>query len=157
MDKKLSLLICDDDSLILISLSTRLKSLYDVTTANTIEGAEELLDKMKFDLAIIDINFEGQEKTGAFLQDKISRRSPSTGIILHSGDSNIERICEAKDRKHLAMLFKGKSSFSDLLNTLNRLSQAIRSEKLAVKGKMLTFSPKMQEVINHIDTIIEKK
>jgi DNA-binding NtrC family response regulator len=156
MDKKLSLLICDDDSLILKTLSFRLKSIYDVTTANTIELAEELVSSVKFELAILDINFEGQDKTGAYLQDLISRRSPSTAIVLHSGDSNIKRICEAKDRKHLAMVIKGEDSFGDLLNVLNRLSQTVKSEKMAVKGKMLTYSPKMQEVINQIDTIIEK-
>ena len=156
MDRKLSLLICDDDALILQTLSFRLKPLFDVTVSNTIEHAEELIDSMKFDLAILDINFEGQEKTGAYLQDKINRRSPSTAIVLHSGDSNITRISEAKDRKHLALVVKGVDSFSDLLKTLNRLSQSIKNEKLAIKGKMLTYSPKMQEVINQIDTIIEK-
>ena len=156
MDKKLKLLICDDDSLILQVLEFRLRPLFDVTIANTVEEAEELVESKKFDLAIVDINFEGQEKTGADLQDKINKRSPLTAIILHSGDSNIYRICDAKDRKHFAMIIKGENSFADLLKTLNRLAQAIRSEKMAVKGRMLTYSPKMQEVIDQIETIIEK-
>lgn len=156
MDKKLRLLVCDDDSLMLQVLSIRLKPIYEVTTANSIEAAEVLLDSMSFDLAIIDINFEGQEKTGAYLQDVFSRRSPSTGIILHSGDNNIKRIVEAKDRKHLAMIIKGEDDFGDLLNALVRLSKISKSEKMTLKGKMLTYSKKMQDVLNRIDTIIEK-
>ena len=156
MDKKLSVLVCDDDSLMLQTLSIRLRTLYEVTTANTIEKAEVLLDSMKFDLAIIDINFEGQEKTGADLQDVFGRRSPSTGIVLHSGDSNIRRIVDAKDRKHLAMIVKGEDSFSDLLNVLDRLSKSIKSEKFTSRGKILTYSSKMQEVLNRVDMIIEK-
>lgn len=156
MEKKLKLLVCDDDSLMLQTLSIRLRHVYEVTTANTIEKAELLLDSMKFDLAIIDINFEGQEKSGADLQDVFSRRSPTTGIVLHSGDNDIRRIVEAKDRKHLAMVVKGQDSFSDLLNVLDRLSKSIKSEKFASCGKILTYSSKMQEVLNRVDMIIEK-
>ena len=156
MEKKLKLLVCDDDSLMLQTLSIRLRHVYEVTTANTIEKAELLLDSMKFDLAIIDINFEGQEKSGADLQDVFSRRSPTTGIVLHSGDNDIRRIVDAKDRKHLAMVVKGQDSFADLLNVLDRLSKSIKSEKCASHGKILTYSSKMQEVLSRVDMIIEK-
>lgn len=156
MEKKLNLLVCDDDSLMLQTLSIRLRHVYEVTTANTIEKAELLLDSMKFDLAIIDINFEGQEKSGADLQDVFSRRSPTTGIVLHSGDNDIRRIVDAKDRKHLAMVVKGQDSFADLLNVLDRLSKSIKSEKFASHGKILTYSSKMQEVLSRVDMIIEK-
>lgn len=156
MDKKLVVLVCDDDALMLQTLNLRLRSLYEVHTSNSVEQAEVMLDSIKFDIAILDINFEGQEKTGAYLQDVFSRRSPSTSIIIHSGDNDITRIVDVKDRKHAALIVKGQDTFNDLLNIMNRMTKSKRGEKGVSQGNMVTFSPKMQEVLSRIDMIIEK-
>jgi DNA-binding NtrC family response regulator len=154
MDKKLVVLVCDDDSLMLQVLSLRLRSMFEVHTSSSVDQAEVMLDNIKFDIAIIDINYKEQKKTGADLQDVFSRRSPATSILIYSGDNNIRRIVDVTDRKHTAVIVKGEDAFCDLITALDKMAKTILGDRLTSKGNMVTFSPKMQKVLNRIDTII---
>jgi two-component system response regulator HydG len=156
MDKKLVVLVCDDDSLMLQVLSLRLRSMFEVHTSSSVDQAEVMLDNIKFDIAIIDINYKEQKKTGADLQDVFSRRSPATSILIYSGDNNIRRIVDVTDRKHTAVIVKGEDAFCDLITALDKMAKTILGDRLTSKGNMVTFSPKMQKVLNRIDTIIKK-
>lgn len=151
---KPTILICDDDSEILQTLSLSLRSVYDVTTVNTVEKAKRLCDIEKFDIAIVDLNFEGQENDGIHLLDFLNKTTPSTYLVVLSGDTKTKRIIEATRRRLFEFIVKDATYFKNLTLCLNKVQQLILARKEKSNKKYLTKSSVIEETLLKIDAVL---
>lgn len=154
------LLICDDDPEILKSLNLSLRSRFEIHAASTIVQAKALAARYEYDIAIVDLNFEGQEHDGVHLLDYLSQKTPGTYLIVLSGDSSVKRGVEAMRRKLLEFVHKEGPDgdfFEPLLAALNRAAQLARARKEQAVSRYLTVSPTVREVLEKVDRIIRVK
>lgn len=83
-EKKKSILIVDDDSDFLFQLKVGVRDMgFEVITADTQKEAEEIIGRMRPDLAILDLMMENHD-TGFILCYKIKSRYPEVPIIIVS-------------------------------------------------------------------------
>jgi DNA-binding response OmpR family regulator len=91
MDKH-KLLIIDDDVEYLKILSESLEDDFEVTCANNISVADELLrDKIKFDIALVDEHI-GEDKGSAWIKAQKNKDTSPTSFVLYSGLATEESI-----------------------------------------------------------------
>lgn len=155
MNYKPKVLICDDDSEMLKTLSLSLRSNYDVVAVNTVEKAKRLCEVEKFDTAVIDLNFEGQESDGIHLLDFLSKITPSTYLIVLSGDTSTKRIIEATRRRLFDFIVKDEIYFKNLTLCLNKAQQLILARKEKSHRKYLTKSSAVEEILTKIDSVLK--
>ncbi len=74
-------------------LEKQLQAEYMVSTAASISGAQELMDKFIYHVAIIDLVLEGEN--GLDLIEEIKKNKPLTSIIAISGQATIENAVTA--------------------------------------------------------------
>lgn len=157
MTYKPSLLICDDDSEMLRTLHLSLRSNFEIMTVNHVEKAKRLSDLEKYDIALVDLNFEGQDQDGLQLLDYLSKFSPSTYLVVLSGDTFTKRIIEATRRRLFDFIVKDEFYFKNLSLTLNKLSQQIMAKKQNSDQKYLTRSDKVKEILAKIDHVLKSQ
>ena len=94
------ILIVDDEPTILLSLSYTLQSKdVEVTTASSLEPAEEALNRYSFDLVIVDIRMSGiLGIEGLELLSYIKRQWPQTEVIVMTAYGSEEMKQEAYQR-----------------------------------------------------------
>jgi DNA-binding NtrC family response regulator len=143
---RLRILICDDDPELVRSLELSLRAKYEVNTAGTVEHGKRLIKTNQFDVAIIDLNFEGQDQDGIDLIDFSSVHCPSMVLLVLSGDDLVKRVVEAHRRKLFEFILKEADFFETLNIALERISQNKQTQQLAVE-KYLTNSKKVKEVL----------
>jgi CheY-like chemotaxis protein len=81
-DSKKLILIVDDDPDYLFQLQRKVESFgFDTITADTQREAELLIDKLKPDLAILDLMMENDD-SGFILSYKLKKRYPDVPIII---------------------------------------------------------------------------
>ena len=81
---KKTVLIVDDDIDYLAQMEIQVKKLgYEVITADTQKSGEEMINKQKFDLAIIDLMMENKD-SGFILCYKMKKKYPSMPVIIAS-------------------------------------------------------------------------
>ena len=92
--KNANILIIDDDEDILIALRLLLKAkVKNVVTTNTPNSINSLFEKQSFDVAILDMNFDGAVNTGnegIFWLNKIKKIEPKTAVILITAYGDID-------------------------------------------------------------------
>ncbi len=82
--EKKKILIVDDDTDYLFQLRIALEGMgFDVITADTMKEAENIIEKTKPDLAILDLMME-QQDTGFILCHKIKNKYPDVPVIIAS-------------------------------------------------------------------------
>ncbi len=82
--EKKKILLVDDDTDYLFQLSVALQDLgFEVITASTQKEAEDIVEKLKPDLAILDLMMENQD-TGFILCHIIKNKYPDVPIIIAS-------------------------------------------------------------------------
>lgn len=82
--EKKKILLVDDDPDYLFQLSIALQDMgFEVTTATTQKEAEDIIEKYKPDLAILDLMMENQD-TGFILCHIIKNKYPQVPIIIAS-------------------------------------------------------------------------
>ncbi|TVR40159.1 MAG: response regulator [Bacteroidia bacterium] len=82
-DKK-TILIVDDDQDFLFQMKVGIKDMgFEVVTADTQKEAEDIIRRMKPDLAILDLMMENQD-TGFILSHKIKSLYPDVPVIIVS-------------------------------------------------------------------------
>ncbi|MFW5892055.1 MAG: response regulator [Bacteroidota bacterium] len=82
--EKKKILLVDDDPDYLFQLSIALEDMgFDVITADTQKEAENILEKLKPDLAILDLMMENQD-TGFILCHMMKNKYPDVPIIIAS-------------------------------------------------------------------------
>lgn len=78
------ILLVDDDTDYLFQLKVAVQDMgFDVITADTQKDAENIIDKMRPDLAILDLMMENHD-TGFILCHKIKNKYPDVPIIIAS-------------------------------------------------------------------------
>ncbi len=82
--EKKTILIVDDDVDYLFQLKLTVKEMgFEVVTADTQKEAESIIEKMRPDLAILDLMMENQD-TGFILSHKIKNQYPNVPVIIAS-------------------------------------------------------------------------
>jgi DNA-binding NtrC family response regulator len=83
-ESKKTVLIVDDDIDYLSQMEMMVKKLgYEVMTADSQKSGEDMINKYKFDLAIIDLMMENKD-SGFILCYKMKRKNPSMPVIIAS-------------------------------------------------------------------------
>ena len=82
------LLILDDDEILLRRLSKSMESFgFEVTAASSIEEAEEIIEKIIFDSAVLDLKLA--DGSGLSIVKKLSSSNPNCRAIMLTGFGNI--------------------------------------------------------------------
>lgn len=155
MNQKPLILICDDDSEMLKTLSLSLRSSYEIVTANSVMRAKDLCERYDFDAAIIDLNFEGQEYDGIHLIDYLSKQTPATYLVVLSGDNSTQRVVEAMRRKLFEFVVKDDSYFENLVRALKEATQIRMVKRANAVMKYQTQSEKVKELLSQAEKIIQ--
>ncbi|MGE3975298.1 MAG: sigma-54-dependent transcriptional regulator [Bdellovibrionales bacterium] len=148
MSMESRILIVDDDLELLESAESLLSKMYSVKATNTVENAKSILLQNDFDVAIIDLNFEGQDEDGLVLLDFINDRVSDVEVVVLSGDQVTTRVVSAMKRTLVDFIPKS----GDYGNTL-KFAVAKGLEKKRVRTakssehNFLTNSPKMNALL----------
>jgi DNA-binding NtrC family response regulator len=103
--EKGSLLIVDDDQELLAVLARRLAGRgFEVDTASSLGDGRARVDARAFDAALLDLNLASE--SGLDLLAELARATPTTGIVLMSGDASVPSVVEAMRRGALDFLEK---------------------------------------------------
>ena len=82
------LLILDDDEILLRRLSKSMESFgFEVTAVSSIEEAEEIIEKIIFDTAVLDLKLA--DGSGLSIVKKLSSSNPNCRAIMLTGFGNI--------------------------------------------------------------------
>lgn len=82
------LLILDDDEILLRRLSKSMESFgFEVTAVSSIEEAEEIIEKIIFDTAVLDLKLA--DGSGLSIVKKLSSSNPKCRVIMLTGFGNI--------------------------------------------------------------------
>ena len=82
------LLILDDDEILLRRLSKSMESFgFEVTAVSSIEEAEEIIEKIIFDTAVLDLKLA--DGSGLSIERKLSSSNPKCRAIMLTGFGNI--------------------------------------------------------------------
>ena len=95
---KAKILLVDDDRDILETNKFLLSDTYEVVIAGSVKEAKSILLKTLIDVAIVDLNFEGQDQDGLNLIDYIQEEMPSVSLVVLSSDHDTKRVVEAMRR-----------------------------------------------------------
>ena len=157
MSDKPLVLLADDDSSLARALHLSLGSAFDVHTASTVPQAKALASRNEYDIAVIDLNFEGQDLDGVDLIDHLSRENPGTFLVVLSGDKSVQRVVQAMRRKLFEFVHKEGDFFESLLGVLNRAAQLRRAKAERATKKYLTESPAVLDVLAKVDRILRSQ
>ncbi|MDZ4660143.1 MAG: sigma-54 dependent transcriptional regulator [Pseudomonadota bacterium] len=157
MNIKPSILICDDDPEMLQSLELSFKHQYNVFTADTVKRGQSLVGQFRTDVAIIDLNFEGQEKDGIALIDYLSCNFPQIYLIVLSGDKSVRRVIEATRRRLFDLILKEEDFFEKLSIAIKRVCQIKAANDENAVRKYLTDSKQVKLVLQQADRILKSK
>ena len=142
------ILVCDDDPSLLRSLALSLRDQNEVQTAGQVSQAIKLADRTRFDIAIIDLNFTGQELDGVYLLDYFNRQSTGTFLIILSGDAEKKAVIEAMRRRHFRFIEKEK----DFASEIHHAVRTIR-ELIIARENESHFQTQSESVQNLLDTV----
>jgi|GEM_PF-1874215 len=157
MSDKPLILLADDDSSLSRALHLSLASIFDVHAASTVAQAKALASRNEYDIAVIDLNFEGQDLDGVNLMDHMSKESPGTFLVVLSGDRSVQRVVKAMRRKLFEFVHKEGDFFDSLLAVLNRAAQLKRAHAERATRKYLTESPGVLDVLSKVDRILRSQ
>ena len=127
------LLLVDDDPMVLHSLSELLKGLgYSLTTASSGREAVDHLNRMKFDLILLDLRL--QDMTGHQIMDFVRDHEIDAHVIVLSGDTTIEAAIGALERGAFGYLRKPY----DPRELLKLVDNARQSKQLEAHNRQIT-------------------
>lgn len=92
------ILLVDDEPDVLKSLELTLSRRYEVSTALTVDDAQEMLSAQEIDVVVTDLNFHGQTKDGLALVDWLANQFPNMPVIILSGEVDVHRVISAQRR-----------------------------------------------------------
>ncbi len=150
---KPSILISDDDLEILHTYQLLLRDHYEVHTASRID---ETIQKIKcienLKVAIVDLNFEGQEDDGLRIIDFIHNYYPHIATIVLSSDHDTKRVVHAMKRPVIDFIIKDENSEFHLKSALKLALAKNQNESCGIN--FLTHSPLMNKLLSHVDLIL---
>ena len=141
-----SILIADDDELVLESLSDSLMYAgYKTTTADSVSGALDLLEKSSFDVVVTDLRL-GLD-SGFDILRYCKKRRPETAIIVISGYGTAELALQSIREGAFDFLVKPILD-NELLLTIHR---ALEKKKLAENNENIKIFPDGEWVVGKND------
>ena len=120
--KTLRILVVDDNSLILMSLSRFLKKIALVKTAPTAEEALEAIEEQPYDLCFLDFSLPGM--TGLDAMKIINEQSPKTKVAFMTGTLLDEAMKEQVDNYAYTFIEK-PFALSDIEGVVERVTAAL--------------------------------
>ena len=120
--KTLRILVVDDNSLILMSLSRFLKKIALVKAASTAEEALEAIEEQHYDLCFLDFILPGM--TGLDAMKIINEQSPKTKIAFMTGTLLDEAMKEQVDNYAYTYIEK-PFALSDIEGVVERVTAAL--------------------------------
>jgi len=155
-----NILIVDDDKNMLEVLSLRLEAKgYNVTAAADGANAFKMVEKVPFDLALVDLKLAGKEN-GIDLMEKMHRLMPEMPVIILTAYGTIDTAVEAMkrgaysyltkpfDRRELLLQIKNGLEKSSLSREVGRL-KALVGEKYGIEN-IIGKSREMQDVLEQV-------
>lgn len=155
-----NILIVDDDKNMLEVLSLRLEAKgYNVTAAVDGGNAFKMVEKVPFDLALVDLKLAGKEN-GIDLMEKMHRLMPEMPVIILTAYGTIDTAVEAMkrgaysyltkpfDRRELLLQIKNGLEKSSLSREVGRL-KALVGEKYGIEN-IIGKSREMQDVLEQV-------
>jgi DNA-binding NtrC family response regulator len=94
MNKLPKILAVDDDPTWLQQVPLIFEDEAEVTTSQTISDALIKLSENFFDIVLLDLNFEGDYRTGLDVFKKIAQLDSQIDVVVISGETRMERIVE---------------------------------------------------------------
>lgn len=150
------ILIVDDDLELLESAKLLLVHDYHVTTASSVLKAQSILLQSEFDVAIVDLNFEGQEEDGICLLDFICKKLIDIEVVILSADQVTSRIVEAMRRNLVDFIPKTGAYGNALKLAVAKGLEKKRQRKEKFKDQLfLTNSPSMKSLLKFAQKIAE--
>ena len=120
--KTLRILVVDDNSLILMSLSRFLKKIALVNTASTAEEALEAIEEQHYDLCFLDFSLPGM--TGLDAMKIINEQFPNTKVAIMTGTLLNEALKEQVDDYAYTFIEK-PFALSDIESVVERATVAL--------------------------------
>ena len=120
--KTLRILVVDDNSLILMSLSRFLKKIALVKAASTAEEALEAIEEQHYDLCFLDFILPGM--TGLDAMKIINEQSPKTKVAFMTGTLLDEAMKEQVDN-HAYTFIEKPFALSDIEGVVERVTAAL--------------------------------
>ena len=120
--KTLRILVVDDNSLILMSLSRFLKKIALVKAASTAEEALEAIEEQHYDLCFLDFILPGM--TGLDAMKIINEQSPKTKVAFMTGTLLDEAMKEQVDNYAYTFIEK-PFALSDIEGVVERATVAL--------------------------------
>jgi len=114
--------------------------LYELTTVNTAEEAEILIEEKQWDLIISDVNLP--RKSGIDLLSNIKNQNLECPVILMTGNATLEMAVEAIDKHAQVFLLKPFSKKT----ILGKISEALHFKKTKAKRKVLAIGAHPDDV-----------
>lgn len=155
LDARPTILVADDDADVCRTVELLLQTDYDVKTALSVRQAQNILDRSQVDVAIVDLNFEGQDRDGLSLVRYVLSSSPRTKVIVRSNDTNTKRV---SDSMRLNIFeFVAKDELDERL--LNRVEAALLTIEAmdAASAQFLTRSPLMRQELLKVEKLVSHR
>lgn len=153
--EKPKILIVDDDVDILRSAEIILQRDFQIKTAVSVHQAKSILTNSDIDVAVIDLNFEGQEQDGLALLKFVFRERPRVPVVVLSNDSKTKRVVAATSYNLAGFVAKEGEFEADLRIAITK-GLEIRESKFRQTNEQHVFktrSPKVKKVLEAVDRI----
>jgi len=155
---KNSILVIDDESAIRKSLNLLLKTSYEVTTAETGEGAIQLMKEKPIDVVLLDIRLPGI--SGLAVLNEIKRYWPQTEVIMLTAQADSKTAVDAT--RLGAYDFIAKPFDNDHLKV--SCKRALEKKSLVLESKQLKEESQkhiseligQSEAMKKVETMIKK-
>jgi hypothetical protein len=146
-----TILIVDDDVELLENAKELLETNFIIRTAFSVKAAKAILRETAIDVAIVDLNFEGQEEDGIVLLDFISHETPDVEVVVLSFDKLTSRVVAAMRRNLVDFITKAGDYEDALKLAINRAleNRRARLEKQS-QHTFMTKSEKMRDLIRFV-------
>lgn len=94
ISNKPRILAIDDDLIWLEQIPLILEGDFEIATASSIDQGLEALQRTFFDVILLDLNFDGDDRSGLDLFRKIQSLDSAADVIVISGETRPERLIE---------------------------------------------------------------
>jgi len=118
MDRFPKLLAIDDDPIWLEQIPMIFEDECEVVCAKSIDEGLSVLDSQFFDIILLDLNFDGDDRTGLDVFRKISATDNSADVIVISGETRPDRLVQ--------IMNAGITQFIPKPSSSDRIRNAVR-------------------------------
>lgn len=161
MERKPRILVIDDDPTWLEQVPMILEDSCDVDTYETIDQGLQAVDAHFYDVVLLDLNFEGDSRSGLDIFRKIHAIDRETDVIVISGETDHRRLIEIFNAG-VAQFIPKMSSVEEIRQAVDRAlrdreTRRRASEHLTQKSKtpLIGNSPQMQKLRSDIARAIK--